>query len=172
MSEFPGASPRKLDYHVTLEIAAEIDLRSEAITSHLLDAIFEMDDRGILLPGITTPRPAERLVGASVELISPDRLPFPRNASAAYERLMGRAGRRRLIPPGQLAEQLASVAQQLDLLVARQASFCQQLHCLAAAVGSSTPLTVAEKASVTTALQAANALLAAFETHITPFISI
>lgn len=122
-----NAGSRKLTLQVTLEIAGSVPLANGYIVGALADALPEVDRQGLLLPGITWPRPAERLLDWSVTLVGaggssppPDRL----------ERLMEalrREGslpptRRRRAPSEQLeqAQSLSASIEDLDpLLVSR-----------------------------------------------------
>lgn len=119
------AGSRKLTLQVTLEIAGSVPLASGYIVSALADALPEVDRQGLLFPGITWPRPGERLLDWSVTLIgvgggAPDRV----------ERVMEALRRDGSPPPLQRprfptdlrdqAEALAALIEDLDpLLVSR-----------------------------------------------------
>ena len=63
MTEKPRSEPRKFVFELTLGIDSSLSHSGGELATLILDGIFALDDRGLLLPGLT--EPVDRLQLAS-----------------------------------------------------------------------------------------------------------
>lgn len=66
----PPRRSRSLTIEVMLEISGHVPLADGYLVTALADALPEIDQQGLLMPGIEWPRPGERLLDWSVRLVA------------------------------------------------------------------------------------------------------
>jgi len=151
-ADSPG---RRFTFELEIEINPMLGLPDGEMASLILDGIFELDDRGVLFPGVTVPHAGERLFAVSLKSIGSTRSAVPKPTF----RPVAAASSEMTSDDAKMLSDLENTEHGLSDVMAQQRMLRAKLMALEELYRTGGPLTDEDRAAAQCALAAYKALV-------------